>query len=77
MRVYLACPHDHVITIINFIKQALYIFRVVLTIGIHEYQNLALCIACTGLDGSTITHGVNVGDNLNLILGTDINGFIC
>jgi len=76
MRVHLACPHHHVITIINFIKQALYIFRGVLTIGIHEYQHLTLCVSCAGLDGGTITHGVNMRDNLDLVLSADINGVV-
>ena len=77
MCVYLACAHNHVVAIVNFIEQALYIFRGVLTISIHEHQNMALCIAGTGLDRCAIAHGVNVRDDLDLVLRADINGVVC
>ena len=76
MGLHLPRADRHVEPTLDFFQQKLDVFRVVLAIGVHKYQDVAFGISGAGLDGGTVTHGVNVGQNPDVVLAADFCGVI-
>ncbi len=72
----LARPYCHVIALVEFLQQSGYISRIVLSIGIHEDKDIALCCSGTALDGGAIAHAVGMADYFHTAVHADGRGVV-
>ncbi len=58
-------PNHHVVSLIERRKQLGNVWRIMLSVGVHEYQYFACCSPRPGFDGATVAYAIGTRDSSN------------